>query len=191
MTPWILIVTAHAGGDKGFQFIPELDEEVLIGFEGANAEKPYMLGSLYHGTAKPDSWKTDTNDIKAIRTRRGHTIEFNDTKEGEFILIVDKNGNTIKLDTVGKTITIEAPEHIFLSSKNISLKATENINLESGENYRLKTKEFKEQVTGNAQIHVDNSIKEVSKTHEKQTEKITFKVSSKVDIQTPDFNHGV
>ena len=191
MTPWIRIVTAHAGGDKGFQFIPEIKEEVLIDFEGGNAEKPYMLGSLYHGTAKPDSWKTDTNDIKAIRTRSGHTIEFNDTKKGEFILIVDKNGNTIKLDTAEKTITIEAPEHIFLSSKNISLKATENINLESGENYRLKTKEYKEQISGNAQIHVDNSIKEVSKTHEKQTEEISFKVSSKVDIQTPDFNHGV
>ncbi|MCF6349475.1 MAG: phage baseplate assembly protein V [Flavobacteriaceae bacterium] len=191
MTPWIRIVTAHAGGDKGFQFIPELKEEVLIDFEGGNAEKPYMLGSLYHGTAKPDSWKTKANDIKAIKTRSGHTIEFNDAKEGEFILITDKNGNAIKLDTVGKTITIEAPEHIFLSSKNISLKATENINLESGENYRLKTKELKEQITGSAQIHVDNSIKEVSKTHEKQTEEITFKVSSKVDIQTPDFNHGV
>jgi len=190
-TPWIRIMTPHAGSDKGFHFIPEIGEKVIVDFESGNAERPYATGTLYHGNAKPDSWKTTDNDIKAIRTRSGHTIELNDTKKGEFITIVDINGNTIKLDTVGKTITIDAPEHIFLNSKNISLKATENINLESGENYRLQTKELKEQISGNAQVHVDNAIKEVSKTHEKQTEEITIKAASKVDVQTPDFNHGV
>ncbi|GAL64992.1 phage baseplate assembly protein V [Algibacter lectus] len=44
-TPWIRVVTPHGGGDKGFHFIPEVGEEVLIGFEGANAERPYMMGS--------------------------------------------------------------------------------------------------------------------------------------------------
>jgi len=190
-TPWLRQMTPHAGSDKGFHFIPENGEEVVLNFEGGNAERPFIIGSLYIGTAKPGSWKTADNNIKAIRTRSGHTIELNDTKKGEFITIEDTNGNTIKLDTVGKTITIDAPEHIFLNSKNISLKATENINLESGENYNLKTKELKEQITGNAQVLVDNNIKEVCKSYEKQAEELTIKASSKVDVRTPDFNHGV
>ncbi len=189
-TPWVRVITPYAGADKGFHFIPEIGEQVIVDFEYGNAECPYVKGALYQGNAKPDSWGTAKNDIKAIRTRSGHTIELNDTQKGEFITIVDVNGNSIKLDTVGKTITIDAPEHVFINSKNISLKASENINIESGENYRLQTKELKEQVTGNAQVQVDNNAKEISKTFERQIETITVKASSKVDIQTPDFNHG-
>jgi len=77
-TPWIRVVTPHGGGDKGFHFIPEVGEEVLVGFEGANAERPYMLGSLYNGNGKAESWKTEKNDIKAIKTRSGHTLSFSD-----------------------------------------------------------------------------------------------------------------
>ncbi|MEL0645720.1 phage baseplate assembly protein V, partial [Olleya sp. Ti.3.14] len=57
MTPWIRIVTPHAGGDKGFHFIPETGEEVLIGFEGGNAEHPYMMGSLYNGSGKAGAFQ--------------------------------------------------------------------------------------------------------------------------------------
>ena len=71
-SPWIRIVSPHTGDDKGFYFIPEIGEEVLVGFEGSNAEKPYVIGSLYHGKAKPDKWVNADNDIKAIRTRSGH-----------------------------------------------------------------------------------------------------------------------
>ncbi|MFD0864049.1 phage baseplate assembly protein V, partial [Sungkyunkwania multivorans] len=39
-TPWLRVLTPHAGGEKGFHFIPEVGEEVLVGFEGGNAERP-------------------------------------------------------------------------------------------------------------------------------------------------------
>ncbi|AXT60409.1 hypothetical protein D1816_08615 [Aquimarina sp. AD10] len=126
-TPWIRVVTPHGGGDKGFHFIPELGEEVLVGFEGANAERPYMMGSLYHGNASAGSFKTNVNDIKAIRTRSGHTIEMNDADGGEFITITDKKGNHFTIDTVGETITINA-------LKNININAGENINITAGKN---------------------------------------------------------
>jgi len=131
MTPWIRIVTSHAGGDKGFQFIPEIDEEVLIDFEGGNAEKPYMLGSLYHGSAKPDSWKTDKNDIKAIRTRSGHTVEFNDEDGAETIKIYDNDGSIIIFDTQAKSLTINATETIDIAAKNINIVAEEDVNIQA------------------------------------------------------------
>jgi len=131
MTPWVRIVTPHGGGDKGFHFIPELEEEVLIGFEGGNAECPYMVGSLYHKSKQPESWKTDANDIKAIRTRSGHTIELNDTDGAEFINITDAKGNLITIDTVGETITMNA-------LKDININAGENINISAGQNIIVK-----------------------------------------------------
>ncbi|QWX84240.1 hypothetical protein H0I23_00895 [Cellulophaga sp. HaHaR_3_176] len=122
-TPWIRVVTPHGGGDKGFHFIPEKGEEVLIGFEGGNAERPYMMGSLYHGNAGANSFMSENNDLKSIRTRSGHTIEMNDLDGNESITISDKNGSMINYNTTDKVITIASEEKIILSSKFISMHA--------------------------------------------------------------------
>ena len=183
MTPWIRIVTAHAGGDKGFQFIPETGEEVLIGFEGANAEKPYMLGSLYHGTAKPDSWKTDANDIKAIRTRSGHTIEFNDAKGAESITITDINKNTIYIDTANNDITVTANETMTFNAKNMLINVTENMDISVGKN---KTESIEENYSISA-LNEDKQIVEkmklISASYKQEAQEITIIASKEITTE--------
>ncbi|MDC1161804.1 phage baseplate assembly protein V [Tenacibaculum sp.] len=129
MTPWIRIVSPHGGANKGFHFIPEIDEKVLIGFEGGNAERPYMLGVLYTSNAKPEEFATETNDAKIIRTRSGHTIELNDTDGEEKINIYDNEGSIITFDTQAKSLHITATENLELQAKNIKMTAEENIEL--------------------------------------------------------------
>lgn len=131
LTPWIRMVSPYGGAEKGFHFIPEIDEEVLIGFEGGNAELPYVLGSLYNGNAKPENWKTDTNDIKAIRTRSGHTIELNDTDGEEKINIYDNEGSIITFDTQKKSLFISAAENIEFNAKNIKMIAEEQVDIQT------------------------------------------------------------
>ncbi|WP_435528304.1 phage baseplate assembly protein V, partial [Flavobacterium columnare] len=43
-TSYLCVTNSHAGSGKGFHFIPEIGEEVLVGFESGNAEKPFVLG---------------------------------------------------------------------------------------------------------------------------------------------------
>ncbi|MBL3659082.1 type VI secretion system Vgr family protein [Fulvivirga sediminis] len=129
MTPWLRMVTPHSGGEKGFHFIPEVGEEVIVGFEGGNAERPYVMGALYSGTKKPESWKTDANNIKAIRTRSGHTIELNDTQGEETISIYDNEGSIIKFDTQQKSLYIQSAENLELAAKNLKISAEENIDI--------------------------------------------------------------
>jgi type VI secretion system secreted protein VgrG len=133
MTPWIRIINSYAGKDKGHMFIPEIGEEVLVGFEGGNAEKPFVYGTLYHAKEFPESWKPTNNDIKAIRTRSGHTIEFRDTDGNEEIWIYDykKENYFIKLKSHAKEINIEAIEHIQLKAKNISILAEKDLKIEA------------------------------------------------------------
>ena len=40
-TPWLRLIQPHSGSGKGFHFIPEIGEEVMVGFESQNAEKPF------------------------------------------------------------------------------------------------------------------------------------------------------
>ncbi|ANO49581.1 Rhs element Vgr protein [Flavobacterium columnare] len=70
---WIRILTPHAESGKGFHFIPEIGEEVLVGFESGNAEKPFVLGTHYNGS-ETSGYHTSGNDVKAIHTRSGTKI---------------------------------------------------------------------------------------------------------------------
>ena len=126
-TPWIRVVQPHAGGGKGFYFIPEIGEEVWVDFEDHNAERPYVLGSNYNGK-EYSPFHNKNNDIKAIQTRSGHKLIFT---EDESILLSDKNGNTLKFDTQGKNIEISAPESISLcAGKDLNISAGNNLTMD-------------------------------------------------------------
>ena len=133
MTPWIRIAQPHGGDNKGFYFIPEIDEEVMVGFENGNADKPYVMGTLYHGKQHPGSnWYSDSNDIKAVRTRNGHTVEIHDVADGGFIRIYDneKENYILTFSTDEKLIKLESTGNIELYAKNdIIMKAGNNIDM--------------------------------------------------------------
>jgi type VI secretion system secreted protein VgrG len=139
-SPWIRVITAYAGDNKGIFFIPEIGEEVLVAFENSNADKPYVIGANYNGKKKPDDWKNNKNYKKAIRTSSGHTIEFNDEGGKEEIIIYDKDkNNTIILSSHSKELKIISTGDIKIQAdKNIEIKATKDITLDAT-NINLKT----------------------------------------------------
>lgn len=145
-TPWIRIMTNHAFGDRGMYFVPEIGDEVLVGFEQANPDRPYMKGAHYHGSAKPE-WADPDNNLKAIKTRSGHTILLDDKDGEESITILDKSGNTFFMDTKEKSITISAPETMTLNCKNMNINVEEDMTVKVGGNKSTK-------VSGNTQTDV-------------------------------------
>jgi len=136
MTPWIRISQPHGGDNKGFYFIPELEEEVMVAFENGNAEKPYVAGTLWHGQQQPGTnWPDPENDIKAIRTRNGHTIEIHDIGDGGYIRIYDneKENYILTYSTDEKLIKLESTGNIEMYAKNnIIMEAGNNINMTAG-----------------------------------------------------------
>jgi type VI secretion system secreted protein VgrG len=130
-TPWIRLHQPHGGAGKGFYFIPEINEEVWVDFEGGNPEAPYATGCASNGNAST-KYGDEMNNIKVIKTRSGHTIRLDDTTEQENIMISDKGGNTIIMDTHGQHISLSAPENIKITARNIGIHATENINIHAG-----------------------------------------------------------
>jgi type VI secretion system secreted protein VgrG len=134
-TPWIRVTSPHGGQDKGMYFMPEIGEEVIIGFEGGSATKPYMIGSVYHGKAT-NSFGNAGNDVKALQTRSGTKLIMND-KDGS-VFIEDKGGNSILIDGSGNiivksndTVTIDATNQITFKTKVISMEAVDQITMNS------------------------------------------------------------
>lgn len=135
MTPWLRMAQPYAGGGKGFSFIPEIGEEVMIDFEGGNAERPYVKGTLYNGVGDVDgAWVANSNSanqVKAIRTRNGHTIEIHDEGNDGYIRIYDneKENYILTFSTDRKLIMLESTGNIELYAKNdIIMHAGHDIN---------------------------------------------------------------
>jgi len=133
LTPWIRVITSSAAGGRGMYFTPELEDEVYIAFDQANPDRPYVVGALFHGNAKP-TWGHAQNDVKALRTRSGHQVILNDGAGGESITINDPNGNTIYIDTAKNSITMTALEDMTFNAKNMYFNVEENMTTMIGEN---------------------------------------------------------
>lgn len=131
-TPWLRITQPHGGDDKGFYFIPEVGEEVMVAFENGNGEKPYVVGTLYHGKQHPGyQWPDGSNNVKAIRTRNGHTVEIHDEGSGGYIRIYDyqKENYILTYSTDEKLIKLESTGNIELYAQNdIIMHAGHDIN---------------------------------------------------------------
>jgi uncharacterized protein involved in type VI secretion and phage assembly len=132
MSPWLRPVNLYSGADRGFYFIPEIGDEVMVGFEGGNAEKPYIIGSLYHGKNKPDGkWPDKDNNFKGIITASKLKIEFDEKKK--ITTIETPGGNKAVLSDDGKSIVLEDlnKNKVELKPDGITLDSQKDIKIES------------------------------------------------------------
>jgi len=133
MSPWIRVVSLHSGADKGVFFIPEKNDEVLVGFESNHPERPFVMGAVYHKNAKPSEWQDKENNKKAFRTKSGNQIYFSDEKGKEEIRIFNKDkANEICLTLEGQgKISLKSKDTLELSAKSIIINADSKISIKS------------------------------------------------------------
>ncbi len=151
---WARLAVLMAGNDRGTWFIPDPNDEVLIAFEGGDARRPYVLGMLWNGQdAPPETMDgAGANNKKTICSRTGIKITFDDTggsevltlktpggqsvtlsDAGSSIEVADSNGNDIKMDASGVTIsaaadvTIEASGSMTLTAISLTVNAAQSI----------------------------------------------------------------
>lgn len=146
---WARIAVPMAGDQQGTYFLPEVGQEVLVGFEREDIRFPVILGALWNGTAAPPTTNSDgKNDLRLIRSRAGHELSFNDgdqpqvelkLKDGKHlvfdqngILLEDGQGDTIQIDTNSGAISIKATGELKIEAASISLQASGSMELKSG-----------------------------------------------------------
>jgi len=154
-TPWVRYMMSHAGQDRGWYWLPEIGDEVLVGYEHGSPDKPIVFGALYNSDDLPPGDAIDSkNNVKMFMTKSGNRLVFNDTDGSEEVQIITKDGkNIITMKTGGPTviesegaINIKADGDITMEGANISLdskgeikiKAATNATLEAGMNAEIK-----------------------------------------------------
>jgi Rhs element Vgr protein len=146
-TPWVRFLTPHAGAERGWYTLPEIDDEVLVGYEQGSPDLPIALGALYNkGNLPPGEVINDKNDVKAFITKSGNKIVFTDEDGKEKIEIVAKDGkNLITMQTGGPTtiesegaINIKGGGDLKIEAAKITLESQGDVNIKANGNAKLE-----------------------------------------------------
>jgi uncharacterized protein involved in type VI secretion and phage assembly len=112
---WARLALLDAGNEFGTLFVPEPGQEVVIGFVGDGHADPVVLGSLWNGrSAPPEAVDAGANDVRAIVTRSGHRLRFDDgaatvelaSAGGHTVVLDDENGSVEIRDSGGSSIVM-------------------------------------------------------------------------------------
>lgn len=174
---WARFAAPYSTADAGFQFMPEIGDEVVVAFLNADPNAPVILGSLHNGTQAQPYEPDEDNTFKGIVSKSLMRIEFEDEKkilkietpgghsmvlddDGKTVTITDSSGNSLEM--AGGGITLDSPGDITLSAGGkIDLKATGDASV-AGMNVNL-TAETQLTASGNAGAELSASGQTVVK----------------------------
>jgi uncharacterized protein involved in type VI secretion and phage assembly len=137
---WARIATPMAGNEVGFYTLPDVDDEVLVGFIAEDPSHPVILGGVWNANRLPPETNPadGTNDRRLLRSRNRHEISIDDAKDElevklqqgtrmffspDVALLEDANGNKVEITSQG-AITIKASQSIKIEAPQIEIKAT-------------------------------------------------------------------
>lgn len=151
---WARVVGTGAGPERGFDCLPEINDEVLVAFEHGDIHRPYVVGGVWNGKEKPPEQVTDSVAdgkvrLRTFKTRTGHSLQFTEEDKGgskkgiyldsvyghqvylndtdKYIELKTKDGHIVRLDDQNKKIEIKKGSSsitINTQSNKMTLKAT-------------------------------------------------------------------
>lgn len=132
------ILTWFAGSDKcGSVSVPQVGDEVLVGFVDGQKTRAVVLGSLFNSKNKPVAKVDKKNEVLLnVKTRKGNTIIVNDGSE-ETLEITNKAGDTgITIDFKEGTIILTAKEKVVF---NVGKGSSDQMVIQSGKGVTSKS----------------------------------------------------
>jgi Rhs element Vgr protein len=144
---WARLAMPYASQEAGIFLMPEIGDEVVLGYFGNDPSYPVIIGSLY-SSARPTPYSLQNdNNIKAIVTRSKSKIEFNDqdkiitvttpgnnqiilNDKDQSIQLIDQNDNKVELTPSG--ISLDSRKDIRINAKgSIAIDAAGKIDITS------------------------------------------------------------
>lgn len=127
---WVRVATPGAGGTRGFQMLPAVNDEVLVGFEHGDPARPFILGGLWSKKNKPPEGAFHNSGAveKQLWTSgKGHSVEITDTGDGEINLKL--KGNKSALNLKKSEVTLTGDSKVKISASDIEVVATGKLTL--------------------------------------------------------------
>jgi uncharacterized protein involved in type VI secretion and phage assembly len=130
---WARLATMMAGADRGSWFIPDVDDEVLVGFEAGDPRRPYVVGMLWNGNDAPPEQMDADNNLKTILSRAGIRITMDDTQGAVKLTLSTPGGHSLVFDDADLSITATdtTGNVIKMEASGISITASAQIKMDA------------------------------------------------------------
>ncbi|WP_241614020.1 phage baseplate assembly protein V [Rhizobium sp. SSA_523] len=189
-THFIRMMSPDAGGtdavsqNRGFVAIPEIGDQVMIGFEYHNPDFPFAMGGMFHG--KVGLGGGADNHLKSIQTRSGIKVLMNDAERS--VTIEDPSGNIYFMDGHGN-INVTAPNKITMNATDVEINANNNLDINVANNMtstvgNTALMNYLQKTLVNTPI----MLQIVSELFHTQSGKAIFNSENEIKIEAPETN---
>ena len=120
--------TDQVSPNRGYVAIPEVGDQVMVGFVHNHPDRPFVMGGMFLGQVGLGGGAQ--NHMRSIQTKSGIKVLMNDNEKS--VTILDPSGNTYFMDGAGN-IEVTAPNNMtFTAGKNMNINVGENMNTSVG-----------------------------------------------------------
>lgn len=140
VTGWIPVMTSYAGEGYGNYCLPEVGQEVVIGFHFGERNYPIVLGGLWNKKNKlPEQSANEKNTIKKFITKGGCEVIFDDEAGKEKIMVTTPQKLSVIIDDEKKTIQLKDEKgdnsiEVNCEQGNMTLQAKSKMEFKIGNN---------------------------------------------------------
>ncbi len=138
LTGWISVMTPYTADKAGMYLLPEVGDEVIIGFLSGRTDCPIVLGSIWSkNVTRPSNAVNEKNSMKMFRTKGGHEVCFSEEKDKEYVKVTTPGGMNLSLSDDKKTVQIRDKDNknsitINGSGGEIKIDAAKKLTLSIG-----------------------------------------------------------
>jgi uncharacterized protein involved in type VI secretion and phage assembly len=104
---WATLLTPYADDGHGLEILPEIDAQVVVGFEAGDPSRPYIVGSCWNGRAALPEAPQSSNNLRTLKTRSGSVLQFDDTVGAAKVTVSMDSGHKIVMDDVAQEVTVQ------------------------------------------------------------------------------------
>jgi phage baseplate assembly protein V len=158
--PWAHVAVPMAGRNRGIYFMPQVGDEVVVGFNHGDVSEPFVIGSVWNGQDDPPAKGIhDPVDKRVIRTPKGHQVIFDDAKEtitikhakdgqveftsdqielkiGSASIRIQKKEGDITIKTNGK-LTLDAKTIDITAKTKLTLSGKQSVEVQGGSSCKI------------------------------------------------------
>lgn len=157
---WARVAAPGNGASRGFVWIPEVNDEVLVAFHHGSVREPYVLGGLWNGVDAPPTIEVDGGKLngRKIVSRDGNEIFFWDKPQNSTLGMATAGQEVISLlNRLEKEFSVTSDGKIILNAQgDIEITATGKVTISGSAGVEM-TSSASAKVSGSAQLSLESS----------------------------------
>jgi uncharacterized protein involved in type VI secretion and phage assembly len=129
---WATLLAPYADDNQGFVALPEVQTQVVVGFEAGDLHRPYVVGACWNGKEMMPVTATKPNNKRLIRSRSGSVLEFDDTEGATKVTLSTSKGHKVVLDEGARQLQVthqDGSTVTFTASGQVQVQANATVEI--------------------------------------------------------------